>query len=357
VILHVSFSCIGRYHGLDAWVAGRRNRAGTDAVTSMRIVIPDQLAGIVTPVNPLAAEADQHALGWAQQHRLASTPAELSRLASIKPGTLAAYCYPPASQDDLFLLTDWLTWLFSFAERSGELEYSRNPNALEAVSTDVFFDAVEPDLPASDNPLGVALKNIFARIGGRMPVAWRRRFLYHVIDHFTANICTAAHRRTDDIPDLDTFAKMRRDASAIIASFDLIELLTSTMLPAELYCSRIYQRLITSSANVVCWTNDLMTLHHDQVPNDIGNLVPVLMRTLEISTKDSIDDVADRIGREVELFLAAEDELDRLFDVLAVSEGLRAAALDCVAMLRSWMRGNAEWARNTTPHLRAMPHE
>jgi hypothetical protein len=322
------------------------------AVT-IRVVIPDQLTRIVTPVNPLAAAADHQTVDWAEQHRLVTTPTERQQLAATRPGTLAAHCYPSASQGDLFLLADWMTWLFSLDDQNDEGSYGRNPEALETALTEVFFAAVKPDGHAARNPLGAALTNIFDRIGDRMSAGWRHRFLHHVFDYLTANIWQAAHRRCDDIPDLDTFPRMRRDAGAIIPSFDLIEFVESTTLPAELYYSRIYQRLITSAANVVCWTNDLMTLEKELAHDDKHNFVPVLGHALAIPLEDSIDAVAVRAGQQVELFLAAEVELDRVFDTLRVSDDVRATTLDCVGMLRAWMRGHVEWGRNTARYLEA----
>jgi terpene synthase-like protein len=117
---------------------------------------------------------------------------------------------------------------------------------------------------------------------------------------------------------------MRRDAGAIIPSFDLFEFVESTTIPAELYSSRVYQRLITSAANVVCWTNDLMTLEKELAHDDKHNFVPVLGHALAIPLEDSVEEVAARAGREVELFLTAEAELDRVFDALVVSHDLRA---------------------------------
>jgi hypothetical protein len=321
---------------------------------TLRVVIPDQLTGIVTPVNPLAAEADRHAVAWAEHHQLVTTPTGQRRLAATRPGTLAAHCYPFASQDDLCLLADWMTWLFSLDDQNDEGSYGRNPEALERALTEVFFTAMKPDGPAPKNPLSAALTNILDRIGDRMSAGWRHRFLHHVCDYLTANIWQAAHRRTDDIPDVDTFPEMRRDAGAIIPSFDLVEFVESTTIPAELYYSRVYQRLITSAANVVCWTNDLMTLEKELAHDDKHNFVPVLEHALAIPLEDSIDEVAARAGREVELFLAAEAELDRVFDALEVSDDLRAATLDCVGMLRAWMRGHVEWGRNTARYLEAM---
>jgi hypothetical protein len=319
----------------------------------MRVVIPSRLTNIITPVNPLAAEADLQAVAWAEQHRLVTTPAGRRRLAATRPGMLAAHCYPTASQSDLFLLADWMTWRFILDDLNDEGSYGWNPQALEPILTNVFFAAVRPDDHAATNPLGSALTNIFDRIGDRMSIGWRRRFVHHLIDYFTANIWQAAHRRTHDIPDVDTFPGMRRDAGAIIPSFDLVEFVESTTIPAELYYNKVYQRLITSAANVVCWTNDLMTLDKQLAHDDKHNFVPVLGHALEIPLEESIDEVAARAGLQVELFLTAEAELDRVFNALGVSDDLRATTLDCVGMLRAWMRGHVEWGRNTARYLEA----
>jgi hypothetical protein len=318
---------------------------------TMKIVMPDQLTKLVTPVNPLAAEADRHTVAWAQQHRLVTTPSGFRRMAATGPGSLAAHCYPPASQEDLFLLADWISWLFVLDDQNDEGCYSRSPEALQSLLTQVFFGAVELNDRALDNPLVAALKDILDRIGDRMSAEWRHRFLRHLVDCFTANVWQAAHRHTDDIPDLDTFPAMRRDTGAVPPTFDLIEFVESTTIPAVLYYNRVYQRLITSAANVVCWTNDLMTLEKEFAHGDEQNLVSVLGHALQIPLTDSVDEVAALAGREVEVFLSAEAELDRVFDELAVSDDLRAATLNCVDMLRAWMRGHIEWGRVTVRYL------
>jgi hypothetical protein len=198
------------------------------------VVIPDQLTRIITPVSPLAVEADRQAVAWAEQYRLVSTSTGRKRLAATRPGTLAAHCYPSASRDDLFLLANWMTWLFSLDDQNDEGSYGRNPEALERALTSVFFTAVNLHGQETNDPLAAALTNIFNRIDDRMSVGWRRRFLHHVFDYLTANVWQAAHRRTEDIPDLDTFPGMRRDAGAIIPSFDLIESLNRR--PYRLNC-------------------------------------------------------------------------------------------------------------------------
>jgi hypothetical protein len=89
--------------------------------------MPEQLTRIVTPVSPFAAEADRHAVAGAQQHRLLTTPSGLRRLAATGPGSLAAHCYPCASQVDLFLLADWISWLFVLDDQNDEGSDSPTP--------------------------------------------------------------------------------------------------------------------------------------------------------------------------------------------------------------------------------------
>jgi hypothetical protein len=73
-----------------------------------------------------------------------------------------------------------MTWLFSLDDQNDEGSYGRNPEARERALTDVFLAAVKPDGQVTKNPLSAALTTIFDRIGDRMSVGWRHRFLHHV---------------------------------------------------------------------------------------------------------------------------------------------------------------------------------
>ncbi|WP_331772883.1 hypothetical protein OG948_56495 (plasmid) [Embleya sp. NBC_00888] len=316
----------------------------------MSVVLPEQLDQIVVPVNSLGAQADRHAVAWARGHGLIRTEKAHQRLVKTKPGSLAAHCYPSANLPELCLLGNWMTWLFILDDLNDEGTYGWDPEALEQALTSVIF----PDsfgFGNTENPFGAALDDMAKRAGAHMSPQWRHRFQHHVLDYFRAYVWQSAHRREGQIPDADTFPQQRREAGAIIPSLDLIEFVESTTLPPGLYYSRTYQRLLTTAANVVCWTNDLMTFEKEIARGDHQNLISVVSQAEDLTLDQAIATVRTRTGHEIERFLATEADLPRLFAALAVSPELQATALRCVDMLKAWMRGHVDWGKETARYL------
>ncbi|WP_051342433.1 terpene synthase family protein [Pseudonocardia spinosispora] len=313
----------------------------------MELVIPDQLEQISTPVSPFGDHADSEALRWAKQLGLLRTADIEHRLARTRPGALAAHCYPHAGPEDLCLLAEWMSWLFVLDDQGDEGLHGRRP--------ELFSDALanlDLDTPGnSDDPLRAGLSDLAQRAEQRMSPSWRRRFRRHLADYFTANVWQAGHRRLDEVPDLEVFARMRRDAGAVMPSFDLIEYTESAALPADVYYSRTYQRLLVTSADVVCWTNDLMSLEKELAHGDNQNLVLVLHHERGIPLQDAAHEVTVRTQRQLERFLAAERELPTVCDRLKVGDEVRATADACAAMLKAWMVGHVAWGRGTARYL------
>ncbi len=136
---------------------------------------------------------------------------------------------------------------------------------------------------------------------------------------------------------------MRRDAGAIWPSFDLVEWVAGAALPSALYLSASYQALLTAAADVVCWTNDIMTLDKELAHDDRQNLVCVLKQDRDCSLQQAIDEVVDLTDTRISDFLAIERTLPSLLERLALPPGERRVVGACVAMLRAWMRGHVEW--------------
>jgi hypothetical protein len=318
----------------------------------MVFLLPTSLRAIETPVGPFPEQGDQHSVAWARRHDLvgAGGVAE-KRLSATRPGLLAACCYPGASLEDQYLTSEWITWLFFLDDQNDEGSWGRRPEALERALAELYEHSQLDDASGATNPLGAALGDIIRKLAGRMPDEWRHRFQLHLFEYFRAYVWQAAHRSQKQVPDLEDFLRMRRDAGAIMPSFDLIELVEGTALPTGLYYSRTYQRMLIAAANVVCWTNDLMTLDKEMARGDDQNLVSVLVHAERLPLERAVDEAVARTDRQIESFLAAESELPALFDQLEVSPERREATLRCVASLRAWMRGHVEWGEATARYL------
>lgn len=56
-------------------------------------------------------------------------------------------------------------------------------------------------------------------------------------------------------------------------------------------------------------------------------------------------------AQQIELFRSTEAQLGGMLATLKIADELEVAALNCVAMLRAWMRGHVEWGRSTARYL------
>lgn len=311
-----------------------------------------QLEEFSPAVSPMCVKADMQSLYWAKGCRLVRTAESERRMAATHPGLLAANCYPGASLLDLCLAADWMVWLFAFDDQLDEGSGGRRPGTLERAIADVrtcleYGGAADPT-----GSFGVALSDIWRRARGRVSEEWEHRFRHHMFDYFRACIWQSAHRRTGVVPDLATFPQMRRDAGAIMPSFDFIELVEGSALPTELYYSAAYQRLLITAANVVCWTNDVMTLEKEMARGDNQNLVLVVSQAERIEVAHAVEEVIRQIRQELLRFRETEDaDLLRVLDELGANDECRAMVTRCVAMLKAWMGGHVAWGQATARYL------
>lgn len=313
----------------------------------LKISMPPLLRSVETPVGAFIDHAESQTLAWTARHGLAKAEDGIAKLAAMKPAALAAHCYPSADIEKTCTLANWMSWLFILDDLNDEAGLGWCPDDAERMLSSVYEAAFEGGASACRDALAQALSDFWTGVHPNMAPAWRRRFSRHVANYFAACVWQAAHRAVQQTPRLDTFAQMRRDAGAIWPSFDLIEWVAGTVLPSSLYLTSTYQSLLTSAADVVCWTNDLLTLDKEMAHGDTQNMILVMQGARGGSLQDAVDAVVLLADGRVKDFMAAEAELDGVLDLLRFQDGQRAHVAQCVAMLRAWMRGHVEWGTQT----------
>ena len=313
----------------------------------LNISMPPLLRSVETPVGPFIDHAEWQTLGWTARHGLATGEDGIAKLAAMRPAALAAHCYPSADIEKTCALANWMSWLFTLDDLNDEVGLGWRPDDAERTLSLIYEAAFEGGPSACHDALALALGDFWTGVYPDMALAWRRRFSRHMANYFAACAWQAAHRAVQQTPRLDTFAQMRRDAGAIWPSFDLIEWVAGGVLPPSLYLTSTYQSLLTAAADVVCWTNDLLTLDKEMAHGDTQNIILVMQGEQGGSLQDAADAVILLADRRVEDFMAAEAELDGVLDLLRFQEGQRAHVAQCVAMLRAWMRGHVDWGTQT----------
>ncbi|WP_308013991.1 (-)-delta-cadinene synthase [Streptantibioticus parmotrematis] len=288
--------------------------------------------------------AQETSMRWVESAGLCQSPAESANLHQSRPGLLAAWCHPDASEADLSLVAMWMSWLFLLDDRIDESTLGRDADQLEFRLRDLHAVALGMSGPVS--PMGRGLAEIIERACEEMPSWWQFRFRRNVAEYLAACVWQAAHRQAGQVPTLEEFPSRRRAFGAVMPSFDRTE---GVLLPSSIHYSRPYQDLLFAAADLVCWTNDLMTADKEAAHGDLHNLVLVTAHHKGLERQAAARMVAAACEDRLHVFSRAREELAELLQARAEvsAEGVELRADDCATVLLAWVRGHLEWGLHT----------
>lgn len=314
--------------------------------------LPDGLWALRTPVSPFADQANTHVVAWARRHGLVRSDAAERRLASVRLGDFAARVYPAATLQDLLLATDWIAWLDVLDDQNDDRPHALDPDGFALFLAGVA-DVMTTAAPRPDTgPIGDALADLWARTRARAADGLCRRLHLHLLEYLAGNLHQAAYRGLGDVCDLAEYGVLRRAAGGILVTFDLIEIAGGAELPPAVYYSRVYQRLLAAAGDVVCWTNDVLTIDKEAAAGDLLNLVTVLQRAHDRTRGDALAGAGGLVAHRLDDFLGAEEDLPALVTALGLDRTQRQALTACVDLLRAWMGGHAAWGISTSRYAR-----
>jgi hypothetical protein len=317
-----------------------------------RNALPDTLWDLVTPVSPHAGQANEHVLAWVRAQGLVGSDGAERRLAAVRLGDFAARVYPTATLDGLLLATDWIAWL-DFLDDQNDDRGAQDPQRLEDFLagivriTSAGATGTEGRDPAT-GPIGAALKDLWDRTRTVTGSRLRRRLRLHLMEYFAGNLQQSAYRLRGDVCDLTDYAALRRAAGGVLVTFDLAECIGGAELPPALYYSRTCQRLLAAAGDVVCWTNDVLTVEKEAAAGDLLNLVTVLEADRSCTRGAALVQARDLVGGRLQDFRRSERTLPDLCGALELDPAEREALTSWAGLLRAWMRGHADWGLTTS---------
>ena len=311
-----------------------------------------------SPVSPWTRQAEVHVEDWAAEFGLIRSAAAWSRFRATAPGELAGRVYATAvDQARLEAVTAWIGWLFLIDDQLDEGATGKDP-ALVMDRLRPFADmaaemAARPVAVLGRGPAGwaegrsprmrlrAALAQVWGSVAPAMPAGWRAVFARHYFDYLCGCEWEAENRARGQVPAEAEFAGKRRDAGAIWPSLDLLEYAAGAPLPDGPRDDPLLAAARTACADVVCWTDDLLTVGKERAHGDVHNLVIVL----EYATGCDERKAEDMVAQRIEARFADFRELRRR--VLASDAGTGSALRTHVAGLHDWMLGHLEWGLRT----------
>lgn len=301
------------------------------------ITFPKIHCPIPSAVNPHAEIVDNHTLAWVRKFNMVPDEGDFERLRKSRFGWLLARAYPNAPLEELKIVSDWNTWLFIRDDQCDESGLGRNPVLLSHVHAD-FLEILNGLRPKQNSSaLAHALYDIRNRLLCKTSPAWFSRFIYSVIDYFDSTEWEARNRSIGIVPDAETYILMRPYTGGLYTDIELIDITENIHLPLYVRKNEMLQRLALMANNVVCWSNDIISFAKESRHQDVHNLVATLLPT-QLTLQKAIDLATEMTNKEISAFIELEKQLP------SFTPEIDADLQRYVAVLRSWMRGNLDWA-------------
>lgn len=300
----------------------------------MSVAVPELYCPFAPAVSPHAASVQRDAVAWALRMGVA-TPRTAKHLDGSRIGWLVARAFPTAARAPLGIAADWTT-LFCLLDDRAE--------SLDPLSLAAWLDALRAVLrdgaPPGDDPMARALSDLRARLAATGDARCLARFTARVEDIFVAFSWEAIHRRVGVSPSVDAYRVLREVTVGLHPLFELGAVTDGIQLPDDARAHPTLRRMAASASRAVGWANDLFTCEKEQREGEVHNLVLVLVAHERIP----LDVAASRVA-------AMHDDEVRALDAMAASlpsfgDGDPAVRRH-VALLRSWVRGHLDWARET----------
>jgi hypothetical protein len=222
---------------------------------------------------PDSARIETSTREWITRFGLGRSDAGTEGLVQSRFGEAAAYGYPDAPLPVAELAAGWFAWLFFNDDHHEEGPHGSTQNwadVTEAVRG--TLETGEAAGPLADTPLIRALADLSYRFDALASPAWKRRFARHLMDVMTGGLRDIQLRDGGTPLPLVEYIPLRRDASAVLTCFDVIEVCAHAELPDHVYRSPALQEIILAGADLFSWINDLYSLDKEIACGIVSNL-------------------------------------------------------------------------------------
>ncbi len=306
------------------------------------LIKPPLHCPIPSAVNPHVEAIQRHSLDWVRAFQLVQGDTALERFAASKFGWLAARAYPDAGLDEACIVVDWNVWLFMLDDQCDEGGIGKDPDRLQAYFAILQAILRDPDVAPCPGPLEQSLRDVWQRMRARSTAAWQARFLRDAEDYFDACVWEAENRARGVVPTVADYIHYHPLTGALITDVDLIDVTEHLRWPDVARMHPVVQDLTAMANNVVCWSNDIISLEKEMRRGDVHNLVLTIRHRDGCTLQEAIFRAAAMHDAEVCRFLDLEERLP-----VFTPASVYADARHYVAVLRAWMRGNLDWGMDS----------
>jgi hypothetical protein len=286
---------------------------------------------------------EDHLLSWVRRHGLVRSGMAERRFRHARFGEFIRWVYPLS--DNLELAGEWNTWLFMFDDQFDDGPIGRQPERVASILHELMC-VLSPTLesvPDARSSIGAALADLWPRMAASMSRSWRARFITHLHDYFHAYRQETDNRHRGVVPDLAGYLALRRGSGGVPTSLDLLEVCGGRGLPAAVTGSLEYHRVVQAASDLICWTNDIISVNKERARGELNNLVVVLHHAGSGAWPDCLREACDMVAARWRDFLACHDVVLSM----RVSHGVDGSDWEfvehCLLAMKYWIVGSLRW--------------
>jgi avermitilol synthase len=287
--------------------------------------------------HPDASSVHERSVLWARWSGMLPTEQHIRAAHKAKVGWLAARGFPTAVPRGLQLIADWTVLFCALDDHIEKLGSADEVECYLQHLLDVFRTG---NAGSSDDPFVAGMKDLQQRLLAMAPPIHCQKFADRLAELFAGNVTEARSRERGEIPDLDSYLRLREVTIGLQVMFSLVGVVEGFNLSDQVCQHAALQRLTTRTSNIVGWANDLFTYEKEIIQGQMHNLVLVLMNERRLTIAEAVKQAVALHDSEVKSFL---QEVEQLPSFGPANAGVRRY----VEMLKCWIRGHLDWAHET----------
>ena len=280
---------------------------------------------------------------WAESQGLFVDERLRRRLARTDCARLGAAVYHDGyTSASLQLATDYMTWL-NLHDDLWIDGAGRDPDELDADHGRMLRILRGAAPSAEDHPLVCGLADIRARLLEFGPDLGE--FDRRVEQFFTAKSWEFRIHATVQAPDVRTYIQFLSFGFAVFSCFKIGILVRPIRMTTRIRRHAYVELLSTLANNLVCWSNDVISLEREIEEGCTTNLVASLRQEHTLSWLDALERAVDMWNSEMTVFTRIAEQLLSLPGFTSTERG---ALRDYVGLLNAWVRGNLDHCQSET---------
>lgn len=301
--------------------------------------LPALLCPIPPRMNPYESEARQQTNEWLTRFGLVVNDSDLEEFDSLKIPDFVCRAYPHAQLVDLQIVMDWTAWGFIADDDADSV---KDLDKLQRFYTDCI--AVLRHQKRAEGASERSLANIRDRVLARSSNSCLRRFGDTAEQWFKAMHTEAYNRVHSSTLSQHEYRKLREISVGMYTEYALFDVTHQCHLSDELWRDPHVQALMTLTANIIAFANDIFSVAKEKRIGDPHNLVLCLAQEHALSLQQAAEETAKIHNAEMQRFLSIESTY---LGCESPARPLEHEATLFIDMFRSWIRGNLDWAMSS----------